>query len=282
LKSFLEWRPGLRILVWLAALAALVTTPVLVLRKYGIFNFSIYELRMLLPREGILAGMVCAGTLLVGRLEKRSFGAYGLPVRRALRSSFWEGLLWGFVLLSAVLGMLRLAGVFQVDGLALRGREVWLQAGAWGAYFLAVGVFEELMFRGYLQATLGRAWTFWRAALFLSCLFGLSHLWNRGESPLGILQVVAFALVMCLTLRRTGDLWFAVGAHAAWDWAETFFYGVPNSGLAGTGHWLRTSFHGPAWLTGGATGPEGSLVATLVLVIAFYLLHRRFPAKAAA
>jgi uncharacterized protein len=78
-------------------------------------------------------------------------------------------------------------------------------------------------------------------------------------------------------IRRTGTLWFAVGYHAAWDWAETFFYGTPDSGLLGAGRFLNSSSHGPNWLTGGSAGPEGSVFAFLVLVLCALLIHLRFP-----
>jgi len=54
------------------------------------------------------------------------------------------------------------------------------------------------------------------------------------------MQVVATGLLFCLMIRRTGTLWFAVGFHEAWDWAETFFYGTPDSGLLGVGRFLNT------------------------------------------
>jgi CAAX protease family protein len=69
-----------------------------------------------------------------------------------------------------------------------------------------------------------------------------------------------FGLFCCLTLHRTGNLWFAVGFHASWDWGESFFYSVPDSGEIAVGHLLSSTFHGPDWLTGGSVGPEGSVV----------------------
>jgi hypothetical protein len=94
---------------------------------------------------------------------------------------------------------------------------------------------------------------------------------------LGILQVVVTGLLFCLMIRRTGSLWFAIGFHAAWDWAETFFYGTPDSGLLGVGRFLNSSVQGPNWLTGGSAGPEGSIFAMLILALCALLIHVRFP-----
>jgi membrane protease YdiL (CAAX protease family) len=90
-------------------------------------------------------------------------------------------------------------------------------------------------------------------------------------------QVVATGLLFCLMIRRTGNLWFAIGFHAAWDWAETFFYGTPDSGLLGVGRFLNSSVHGPNWLTGGSAGPEGSVFAILILLLCALLINCRFP-----
>jgi uncharacterized protein len=140
-----------------------------------------------------------------------------------------------------------------------------------------VGISEEFAFRGYLLFLGARRARFWRASVATSIGFAVAHIPNPGESLLGILQVLAIGLLFCLTIRRTGSLWFAVGFHAAWDWAQTFFYGTADSGLVGEGHFLNSSAQGPDWLTGVSAGPEGSVFALLVLLICAFLIHWRFP-----
>ncbi len=143
--------------------------------------------------------------------------------------------------------------------------------------FLFVAISEEFAFRGYWLFSFARRMSFWPTALITSAAFGVAHLGNPGENVLGILQVVATGLLFCLAIRRTGTIWFAVGFHAAWDWAETFFYGTPDSGLIGAGRLLNTSVQGPNWLTGGSAGPEGSVVVFFVLLLCVLLIHFRFP-----
>ena len=67
--------------------------------------------------------------------------------------------------------------------------------------------------------------------------------------------------------------------HAGFDWTETFFYGVPDSGLLAQGHFLNSAFHGSPWLTGGSVGPEGSYIVFGVLVISAVAIHYMFPAQ---
>jgi membrane protease YdiL (CAAX protease family) len=143
-----------------------------------------------------------------------------------------------------------------------------------------VGLFEEFLLRGYSQFTLGRGIGFWPAALVLSSVFGLIHLRNEQEHWPGLLAAAFIGLFFCVTLRRTGNLWFAVGFHAAWDWGETFFYSVPDSGMTSPGHLLSSSLRGPAWLSGGVTGPEASLLCFAVIGLTWVLFAKLYPEPA--
>ena len=136
--------------------------------------------------------------------------------------------------------------------------------------FVVVALEEEFHYRGYQLSTLTKGIGFWPAAIVLSAVFGFSHLGNSGENWLGIFNASAGGLLFCLLLRRSGDLWMPIGFHASWDWTQTYFYGVPDSGHVLPGHLLAGNFFGPRWLTGGTVGPEGSVLLTL-LVILFWL-----------
>jgi uncharacterized protein len=238
---------------------------------------SVFRIQSELPAKAIISFFVVLATWIVSRMEKRPLDDYGIPPRQAFGKRFWEGSLWGFAALSTLLLILRASGHFQIDSVALSGGAAFRYALGWAAVFLAVSVSEEFAFRGYWLFSFSRRMRFWPAALFTSVVFGAAHLGNPGENVLGILQVIAVGLLLCLTLRRTGNLWFALGFHAAWDWAETFFYGTPDSGLLGVGRFLSSSVQGPTWLTGGSAGPEGSVLVFFVFVLCALLIHLRFP-----
>jgi uncharacterized protein len=215
---------------------------------------------------GILAALAAAA--IMGMLESRRFGQYGLPRAGAFGAPFWQGAAWGIGMITALMFLIRSFGGFSFGTLALQGSAIWGYAALWGVAFLIVGFFEEFLFRGYSLFTVTTGVGFWPAATALSALFGAIHLQNSGEDRVGALSVFAIGMFFCLTLRRTGNLWFAVGLHAAFDWGETFLYSVPDSGLIAPGHLLNSSFHGPVWLTGGSVGPEGSYLAFGVVALA--------------
>jgi uncharacterized protein len=102
----------------------------------------------------------------------------------------------------------------------------------------------------------------------LAAVFGFMHKSNSGESPFGLVAAALIALVFSLSLWRLGHLWWAIGFHTAWDWAESFFYGTPDSGTVSAGRLMQAHPSGAVLLSGGATGPEGSVWIVLVVVLA--------------
>jgi membrane protease YdiL (CAAX protease family) len=227
--------------------------------------------------ECVLAIIAMAPALFMCRLEHRPFWTYGLSRQGAFGKNFWAGAAWGFVAFTVLILVMRGTGVFSFGGLALHGIRVLKFAAFWGVMFLVVGFREEFLFRGYTQFTLSDGIGFWPAVLLLSAGFGYVHSGNPGESGVGILGVVVIGVFFCFTLRRTGTLWFAVGMHAAWDWSETFFYSVPDSGLVLPGHLLNSSFHGSRWITGGSVGPEGSVLLFVLVAVMWVVFDRVYP-----
>lgn len=227
---------------------------------------------IMIGEGGVFAAFLLASWIMA-RIEKRTLGDYGLPGRRAFGKTFWQGAVVGFVAMTTLLSSLRLAGVFHFGSFALHGAAIWKYAAFWGIAFLLVGFTEEFSVRGYALFTLTTGIGFWPAAILLSIGFGALHLGNGGESWIGALGAGSAGFLFCLILRRSGDLWMAIGFHMAWDWAETFFYGVPDSGQVAPGHMLNPSFHGAKILTGGSVGPEGSILCFVVLALCWIFFH---------
>ncbi len=241
---------------------------------------------VLLTGESTLFGIVLAAAWIMSKLEGRHISSYGLPWRGAFGLEFWKGTAIGFAAISVLVGALRVAGVFRLGETSLHGVELLKYAILWACALLAVAFFEEYAFRGYALFTLTTGMTFWPAALLCSAIFGSVHLGNSGESYLGALSAGLIGLLFCLLLRKTGSLWMPIGFHAAWDWGETFFYGVPDSGQVAPGHLFNATLSGPVWLSGGTVGPEASglcIIWILALLAVFSLLMRgaKYPDPAA-
>jgi uncharacterized protein len=276
-----EFRAAWRLLVYLLLFVLILTVGgslATALHFPRISRTSLTATSMLV-QEGIGIIGALAAAAIMGMLEARPFGGYGLPRGAAFGARFWQGAAWGIAMIAGIVFLIRAFGGFSFGELALRGPALWGYAVLWAVVFVFVGLFEEFLFRGYAQFTLATGMGFWPAATALSAAFGAIHLHNGGEDKIGALSVFAIGMFFCLTLRRTGNLWFAVGLHATFDWGETFLFSVPDSGLIAPGHLLNSSFHGPVWLTGGTVGPEGSAMAFAVVALAAVLFVIVYPAK---
>jgi uncharacterized protein len=231
--------------------------------------------RMMIEASMMLAAILPA--FVMARIEDRAFGDFGLPARRAFGRNFWVGALWGIGSLSVLMLALRVAGAFEFGALELHGAHIWKFAAYYAVLFLLTGFFEDFLMRGYSQWVLSRGMNFWPAAALLSFAFGAIHGTNPGEAKTGLVAAGLIGFFLCLTLRRTGDLWWAVGFHMAWDWGESYLYSVPDSGAVLPGHLISSSLHGPDWLTGGSVGPEGSYLVFVVIGALWVLFDRAYP-----
>lgn len=221
--------------------------------------------------EGIDVLLLLAVLWFMSTIEQRPILSYGYQGRARLVRLF-AGMLWGFAAISALVLAMWGLGYARLEGTTLTAGPAIKYAILWGVMFFLVGVFEESMLRGYLQFTLTRGVGFWWGALLFSVLFGAMHGHNPGESPVGLFSAGAVGLVFCISLWYTGSLWWAIGFHAAWDWGESYFYGTADSGLVTRGHLLREHSIGNILMSGGATGPEGSLLIVPLLVVIAILM----------
>jgi hypothetical protein len=184
--------------------------------------------------------------------------------------------------LGAILGM----ATISIYVLALSGigaATVTRGAGAQGVvsvlnevlvpWLTAVG--EELLFRLVLFRLLEEALGTGVAALLSALFFGLSHAANPGASPGSVFFLAAgMGSLLAFAYAATRNVWFPVGLHMGWNFAEGCLFGLPNSGQTDPVQILHTAVSGPAILTGGAFGPEGSLLLFALTLIGTATLVR--------
>jgi uncharacterized protein len=283
--SFLAPRHGARPR-WAAAgkaaaylLLALIGALLVSAAAKGLLGASLLQL----AQGDATAGLIRAGLLLVGvvvfpttlvlLIFREPFQLTGWSMSDAGRWLGW-GLVTGLGLLSAVAGGLWLAGAatFHVTtpDPATAASALAIAAPLW----LAQAAGEEGLHRGYAFVQACRAIAFWPAAVLGSGWFLLGHIGNPGETLPGLIVAGLFGLALAYSLLRTGSLWFALGFHAAWNFAQSFVFGFRNSGSEPPASLLSPRVEGAAWLTGGATGPEASVLMIPALVILFAAIHR--------
>src|ERR1700681_1986406 len=224
-------RAGWRLLLYVVIMVVFFLGLKMLLMQFYRSTPGKFSFESLLYSEMIGFISAFGAAVLMSFLEHRPVGAYGLPVRQAFGKFFWQGVLLGFLEISAVIGLIYAFGGYSFGALALHGPQIVRWAVLWGLCLTFVGLFEEFLFRGYTLFTLSSGVGFWPAAILLSLLFAAVHLQNSGEGLVGVAGVFVVGLLWCFTVRRTGSLVVAVGGQAAFDFGETFLYSVPDSGM---------------------------------------------------
>jgi len=137
---------------------------------------------------------------------------------------------------------------------------------------------EELAFRGVPLIAMSRAVGPVPALLAVSALFGVAHLGNPGVTGLAIANVTLAGVFLGLAFFTPGGLWTSTGAHFGWNLTLAGL-AAPVSGIPVPMPWLDYAPGSPAWLTGGGFGPEGGVLATVLLaggsVLAVRHRHRK-------
>ena len=226
-----------------------------------------------------LVGMIGACVL--------TLGCYGLAVRLgegrtpgelALRPAPTElviGGLLGLAMMTVLMSTLAATGAYDITLLG--------SASAWAGIGLAVqaAVTEELWMRALLFRLLWRA--FGPVPAFVACaaVFAALHLANPGANPLAGAIVAVAGVMFCALYALTGRLWLPIGVHAVWNLAQGYLFGAAVSGgdLGGSVAVSTARAGAPTWLTGGAFGPEASIVALIlvtgVTLVALALIRHR-------
>lgn len=203
----------------------------------------------------------------------------GLERRRALEARFNArrlvlGAALGTALFTAVFAVLCVLGVAHWRGLSPHA-DVFPQLAA--ALIAAVG--EELTFRGGVFRVLADGFGTTAALIVSAGIFGLLHALNPGATLLSSVAIMLEAGVLLGAAYAYSDnLWLPIGIHLGWNFTEGGLFGVSVSGYHGTGGLVAVSLAGPPLLTGGPFGPEASLVAValcLVAGLAFIVLALR-------
>jgi membrane protease YdiL (CAAX protease family) len=215
----------------------------------------------------VVVAVMAASFVMTRFVNRKPFAAIGLWLgRRSVRDTA----------AGVGIGIMMMAGIFVVELLLGYAAPAWqgLAFDRAAPAFLRLAltftlgaVLEELLFRGYAFQTLVQGITFGPATVLVSLLFALAHAQNPNVTVFALFNVALAGVWLSVAYFKTRGLWLPVGLHFGWNFAQTGIFGFPTSGAAFAG--LRpivTSQSGPEWVTGGAFGPEGGVLATLALI----------------
>ena len=174
------------------------------------------------------------------------------------------GFFTGFLILSLVILVMYLGNAYTI-------KSVNPFSFLLPAFSVAVSsaVFEELLFRGVIfritEEKLGSAW----ALVISSSIFGFGHLGNPNSTLFSALAIVIEAgLLLGAAYIYARNLWLPVFIHFAWNLSEGGIYGTAVSGTGISKSLINAGISGNELLTGGSFGPENSLSAVIIGLLA--------------
>ena len=221
----------------------------------------------------VLLEILAIYKLMTAVFEQRPLGSVGLAFHRC----WWKEFAHGFAV--AAVMILTLAVLEWVGGFVefTPAREPLLRVASLPLVVLSVAAInEEAIFRGYPFQRLVESLTPAGAILVSSAGFGLVHLGNPHHTWFSTANTMLVGIPLAIAYLRTRSLWMPIGIHFTWNFFMGFLLGLPLSGISIPVSVLEASVHGPAWVTGAEYGPEGGMVATLVIVAATgYLLFSK-------
>jgi membrane protease YdiL (CAAX protease family) len=266
--------------VMVFALLIVAMIPILIIAASMNAGLSIEELieTSFMKNSLMLVQTICvigAVILMYISFERKSGLSLGWkqnqPIRAAILGSNWGvALMSGLFLSIWALGGLRVIDV-QFDGAVMGSLVFGL------ILFALVAINEELLCRGYIQGMLRRHTGPLLAITITSLLFSSLHLMNDSvlDSPIPLINLFLAGVLLGVSREVTGGLWVPIGIHFTWNYFQGYIYGFEVSGNIIEDSLITIEAQGNELLSGGSFGAEGSLLATVVLIVFIYVFWSR-------
>lgn len=218
------------------------------------------------------AALIIIIIMLVKQVEKRDLEYIGLDVKKKAILKYILGFFIGIAVFVLVLfGQLALGAAEITQGnLSLNIMPTFIfLIFAW----MVQGAAEEIIVRGYLLPRFETKWGAVKAILVTSIIFSALHLGNSGLSALALINLFLFGLFAALYAMYAGDIWGICAFHSAWNFTQGNLLGyLVSGGEIRVGSMFITETNNKTFINGGAFGPEGGIIVTLVLVIGIIIL----------
>lgn len=272
----------LRALLFLIAMVPAVfiwgIANVLIIRAVGADYQS--DTETLLQPIGIAIQALYLGTTLLviwafrRFIDRRSFVSLGFSFETPVVRHLVYGLFWGVGLMVVVFGLTFALGGFSITSTQFPANKLAI------LFFtlLPAAALEEVIMRGYLLHSLMQSTNRYIALLFTSMLFALGHGFNDNVTFLALANIVLAGLLLGIYYIHRQNLWFPIALHFAWNYMQSPILGSPVSGAV-TPSILTLDFTGSNLITGGKFGFEGSLVTTVVTIVAILVVHFTYRTK---
>jgi hypothetical protein len=176
----------------------------------------------------------------------------------------------GLLMVCGIVGLMWAAGSFTVGGFALAFHtpsslvRIAILLVGFGLQSSA----EEILFRGWMLSAIAYKFGLLAAIVLTSALFALMH-YEPHQAWIFTINVFLFGVFASCAALRAGNVWVAMGFHAGWNWLLAVGFEGRVTGIDAhlPALLVKLTPRGPDFLTGGAQGPEGSMMCGVILIV---------------
>ena len=206
-------------------------------------------------------------------IDGKSFISLGLQPGRQGAADAVFGFLLSGAMAGAIFGAMWFSGFVETVTLSPFGIDALSALVAALLIMTLVGYWEELVFRGYLLQNMSEGMGLIPAVAVSCVLYGVVHALNPNAGLLSTAIIVLFGFLRIYGYLATGQLWLSMGMHTGWNFFQATVFGFAASGHAEDWTLITHASNAADWLSGGAFGPEGSILTIPVVLIVLWLMR---------
>ena len=229
------------------------------------------NINFLLPLKVIeFVSVILCVWLFIRFVDRKSIKSIGLSFN-GFKNDLYLGLGLGAGLIAIGFLILFILGYLTVDGFTFPLGSILL----YFMLFVIVSLHEEIMMRGYILNNLMQSMNRYVALSLSSLVFMTIHLLNPNVSFLSVVNLFLAGIVLGIYYLHKSNLWLPIGMHLTWNFFQGPIFGFEVSGIE-TKSIINQSIRGNEFITGGSFGFEGSILATILILIMIVYLDRKY------
>ncbi len=258
-------------IVALVIVTALISIVMIVISKaiISILNISWFSGDgMLFPQLVMMIAGFIAIYIFRRFVDRKSFISIGLSLK-GQPLSFLVGSAIAIAVISLGFVILLLTGAIEIASLQVDISYLLTNL----VLFIAVSVFEEMVFRGYILNNMMDIMNKYLALILSSLIFAVFHLGNSGMTFIAFTNLFLAGVLLGSAYIFTRDLWLPIGMHLFWNYTQGPVFGFNVSGeVINEQSLIIMHTYGDEMITGGAFGFEGSVVCSAISIVAIFLV----------
>ena len=138
--------------------------------------------------------------------------------------------------------------------------------------FIFVGFGEEILSRGYIMSVLKQTRNKWIVLIMPSLIFAALHLGNSGIDLLSFVNLFLVGILFAYMFMKSKNIWMPIGYHITWNYFQGYIWGFKVSGTNSNGLYEVENITNNI-INGGAFGPEGGIIVTIVICLTFGFVY---------